>query len=65
VDDWRKFPDEKPEDRQNVAFVVKSTRDTHLNGLVLGGFYSAASETFSVPGCGFDATHWRPMFEAP
>lgn len=63
MSEWKKYPDEKPEDLQNVAFVVKSKRD--LNGRILGGHYHASSETFSVPGCGFDASYWRPMFEAP
>lgn len=64
-DEWKLYPNEKPNDNQNIAFVVKSTSTPHLNGKVLGGFYNENTENFSTPGVGFDATYWRPIFEAP
>ncbi len=64
-DGWFYYPDVVPDDRQNVAFVVKSTHQPHLDGKVLGGFYDARLASFSVPGLGLDAYCWRPMFTGP
>lgn len=60
---WISVENRLPDEKQSVAFIVKSTRDQHLNGMVLGGFYGDGF--FYVPGCGFNASYWRPMFLPP
>ncbi|MBR8241078.1 DUF551 domain-containing protein [Burkholderia multivorans] len=65
---WISVEDRLPEEGQAVAFVVHWPGDEFLHGRVLGGTfhsYGGKMPTFSVPGTGFEATHWMPLPTAP
>lgn len=64
---WIKCSERLPEKYQRCAFVVKSNNDWY-NGKVYGGVFTGADHgfaEFSVPGIGFQATHWQPLPDPP
>lgn len=63
--EWIRVEDGLPDNKQSVAFIVKSHNkiNEYLNGLVLGGTY--VDGCFFVPGCGFNASHWKPLQNTP
>lgn len=67
---WISIEDRLPEEGQDVAFVVKAAKGSiqdYLNGRVLGGGFMIVGghPTFTVPGVGFNASHWMPLPTAP
>lgn len=67
---WISVDERLPEEGQDVAFVVKAAKGSiqdYLNGRVLGGRFMIVSghPTFTVPGVGFNASHWMPLPTAP
>ncbi|KWO62597.1 DUF551 domain-containing protein [Burkholderia territorii] len=69
-DAWISVDDRLPEEGQDVSFVVKAAKGSiqdYLNGRVLGGRFMIVfgHPTFTVPGVGFNASHWMPLPTAP
>lgn len=61
--DWKKFPEEKPSDNENVIFIVKT--DGEMNGYALGGWFTSHTGSFHTPGKAFNASYWKPMIKHP
>jgi hypothetical protein len=67
---WISVDDRLPEEGQDIAFIVKAAKGSiqdHINGRVLGGRFMIMGSypTFTVPGLGFNASHWMPLPAAP
>lgn len=61
---WKKYPDEEPDDQQEVLFVAIDQHNSHFNGRVFGGKYSKGWG-FSLPGQCCSASFWLPMTYPP
>jgi hypothetical protein len=64
---WIDVNIQKPELRQDVAFIIKSDNPIY-NKRRLGGRYLGFNfgyHEFSVPGASWQGTHWLPLPELP
>lgn len=64
---WIPISEQRPEDGQQVEFVVSTTKESafsYLDGIVLGGRY-VSGMGFSVPGLALNASYWKPSTPPP